>query len=61
MTLLFDEEHEPELEEGVGLVVGAVTRELFVVRSVEAGLSLNHLYSGYRICPPARHRHQDTH
>ena len=49
MALFFDEEHEPELEEGVGLVVGAVARELFVVRGVEAGLSLNHLYSGYRI------------
>ena len=47
LSLLLDEEHQLQPEEGDGLVVGALTGELLVEWRVVAGLSLDHLDPGH--------------
>ena len=54
LALLLDEEHEPEVEEGVGVLSCALTGELLGVRYIVAGLLLDHVQPGWLVHP----RHQ---
>ena len=66
LPLLLDEEHEPELEEGVGLLVGALAGELLVVGLVVAGPPLDHVDPGHGepaqpgLCHPGAHHQQQS-
>ena len=54
LSLLLDEEAEPEVEEGVGVLSCALTGELLGVRYIVAGLPLDHVQPGWLVHP----RHQ---
>ena len=54
LALLLDEEHQPEVEEGVGVLSCALAGELLGVRYIVAGLLLDHVQPGWLVHP----RHQ---
>ena len=57
LSLLLDEEHQPELEEGVGLLVRALAGQLLVIGLVVAGPPLDHVHPRHLVPPhPPRHR-----
>ena len=62
LSLLLDEEHQPELEEGVCLLVRALTGQLLVVGLVVAGPPLDHVDPRHLVPPhPPRHRDAPHH
>ena len=57
MALLLDEEHQPEVEKGVGVLSCALTGELLGVRYIVAGLMLDHIQPGWLVHPRNQWEH----
>ena len=60
LALLLDEEHQPEVEKGVGVLSCALAGELLGVRYIVAGLPLDHVQPGWLI-HPTHQREQNQH